>query len=186
MKQLKMIRPKGAPFQRTLPDGFSFAFFNEGRAALDAGCDICRGAGMVKSLENEEVFNKVIRSVKGIDPEKDLFFVVAPNGQKIATSALVTNKEKNSGYLHMVAAIPDFRNIGLGYAMLSFALNIAEERGLDFCLLTTDDYRLPAIKNYLVGGFRPVIYEDPESNMRERWLAVAEKLGFGELDFIEE
>ena len=71
-------------------------------------------------------------------------------------------------------------------AMLSFALNIAEERGLDFCLLTTDDYRLPAIKNYLVGGFRPVIYEDPDSNMRERWLAVAEKLGFGELDFIEE
>ena len=53
-------------------------------------------------------------------------------------------------------------------------------------VLTTDDYRLPAIKNYLVGGFRPVLYYDPDSDMRARWLAVAEKLGFGTLDFIEE
>jgi hypothetical protein len=70
--------------------------------------------------------------------------------------------------------------------MLSFAMTMCEERGIDHCILTTDDYRLPAIKNYLVGGFRPVIYEDPESDMRARWLAVAKNLGFEDLEFIEE
>ena len=186
MKQLKMIRPKGEAFKRALPEGFSFAFFTECQEDIDAWCDICRKANMVKSGENEDNFNKIIRSVKGIDPCKDLFFVVAPDGKRIATSALIANTEKNTGYLHMVAAIPDYRNMGIGYAMLSFALIIAEERGLDYCILTTDDYRLPAIKNYLVGGFRPVIYDDPDSDMRARWLAVAEKLGFEELNFIEE
>lgn len=186
MKQLKMIRPKGEPFKRALPDGFSFAFFTECRSDIDAWCEICREANMIKSGENEENFDKIIRSVKGIDPCRDLFFVVAPNGKKVATSALIHNKEKNSGYLHMVAAIPSFRNLGLGYAMLSFALTISEERGIDFCILTTDDYRLPAIKNYLAGGFKPVIYDDPDSDMRARWLAVAEKLGFEALDFVIE
>ena len=91
-----------------------------------------------------------------------------------------------SGYLHMVAAIPEYRNLGLGHAMLSYSVSLAEERSVDACTLTTDDYRLPAIKNYLVGGFRPVIYPDPDSDMRMRWSDVAEKLGFADLNFIEE
>lgn len=186
MKQLKMIRPSGEVIKRGLPDGFSFAFFKECREDIDDWCEICRGARMLSSLDNDESFRKIMRSVKNIDPERDIFFVLAPNGQKIATSTLIHNKEKNSGYLHMVAAIPDYRNIGLGHAMLSFAMSLAEERGIEHCILTTDDYRLPAIKNYLVGGFRPVLYDDPESDMRARWLAVAQGLGIKELNFIEE
>ena len=186
MKQLKMIRHRGEVLKRALPEGFSFAFFSECGEDIDAWCDICREANMFHSLDNDESFRKIMRSVKNIELEKDIFFVLAPNGRKIATSTLIHNKEKNSGYLHMVAAIPDYRNIGLGYAMLSFATSLAEERGIDYCILTTDDYRLPAIKNYLVGGFRPVIYDDPESDMRARWLAVAQNLGIEDLDFVEE
>ena len=186
MKQLKMIRPKGEVVKRSLPEGFSFVFFEECREDIDAWCDICREAKMLSSTENEEVFAKVMRSVRGIELERDLFFVVAPNGKRVATSAIIHNKEKNSGYLHMVAAVPSYRNLGIGHAMLSFAMTLAEERGIDYCVLTTDDYRLPAIKNYLVGGFRPVIYDDPESDMRERWQNVAKALGFESLEFIEE
>lgn len=186
MKQLKMIRPKGEVIKRSLPDGYSFVFFTESREDIDAWCDICRKANMCSSPDNDEVFRKVMRSVGDIELEKDLFFVVAPDGSKIATSALIHKKEKNTGYLHMVAAIPEHRNLGIGYAMLSFAMTLAEERGIDYCILTTDDYRLPAIKNYLVGGFRPVLYDDPDSDMRSRWLSVADKLGFESLEFIEE
>ena len=186
MKQLKMIRPKGNVLKRSLPDGYSFAFFTECIDDVEAWCDICRKANMCSNPNSEEVFAKVMRSVGDIELEKDLFFVVAPDGSKIATSALIHKKEKNTGYLHMVAAIPEHRNLGIGHAMLSFAMTIAEERGIDYCVLTTDDYRLPAIKNYLVGGFRPVLYDDPDSDMRSRWLAVAEKLGFDFLEFIEE
>ena len=186
MKQLKMIRPKGELVKRSLPEGYSFTFFRECKEDIDAWCDICRKASMCSNPNNDEAFTKVMRSVKGIELEKDLFFVVAPDGSKIATSALIHNKEKNSGYLHMVAAIPEHRNLGIGHAMLSFAMSLSEERKIEYCVLTTDDYRLAAIKNYLVGGFCPVLYDDPESDMRTRWLAVAEKLWFDDLNFIEE
>ena len=186
MKQLKMIRPHGEVVKRSLPDGYSFVFFKDCRADIDAWCDICRKANMASNNDNDEIFNKVMRSVRGIDLENDLFFVVAPDGTKIATSALIHKKDSNSGYLHMVAAIPEYRNLGIGHAMLSFAMSLSEERGIDYCVLTTDDYRLPAIKNYLVGGFCPVIYDDPESDMRLRWISVAQKLGFKKLNFIEE
>lgn len=186
MKQLKMIRPKGEVLKRSLPDGYSFVFFTECGEDVAAWCDICRKAGMCSSTDDSEVFRKVMRSVRDIDLEKDLFFVVAPDGNKVATSALIHRKDDNSGYLHMVAAIPEYRNLGIGHAMLSFAMSLSEERGIDRCVLTTDDYRLPAIKNYLVGGFCPVLYYDPDSDMRSRWLSVAQKLGFDDLNFIEE
>lgn len=186
MKQLKMIRPNGDVVKRSLPEGYSFAFFTDCREDIDAWCEICRKADMLTTPENDVVFNKVMRSMRGIDLEKDLFFVVAPDGTKVATSALIHRKDDNSGYLHMVAAIPEHRNLGLGHAMLSFAMSLSEQRGIENCILTTDDYRLPAIKNYLVGGFRPVLYHDPDSDMRSRWLSVAQKLGFESLDFIEE
>lgn len=188
MKQLKMIRYSGSVVTRELPQGYSFAFFKDSSADIDAWCEICREADMVTSQNNGEVFDKVMRSVKGIELERDLFFVVDSKGRRVATSALIHNKEKNSGYLHMVAAIPDVRNMGIGHAMLSFATSLAQERGIDYCVLTTDDYRLAAIKNYLCGGFRPVLYAGLDEEMRKRWAEVAKKLDFAirEEDFIVE
>ena len=143
---------------------------------------------MVKTDNDEEAFDKIIRSVKGIDTEKDLFFVVDSEGKRVATSTLIHNKEKNTGYLHMVAALPEVRNKGIGHAMLSFAISMAEERGIEHCILTTDDYRLPAIKNYLCGGFVPVIYDGLDEEMRTRWSEVAKKLDIEicEKDFVVE
>ncbi len=189
MKQLKMIRYKGDYTVRDLPVGFSFEFFNGTQSDIDAWCDICRAAKMVSSTDNNEAFRKIMLSVKGIEPTRDIFFVIAPDGKRVATSTLISRLNDDgtvSGYLHMVAAIPEYRNLGLGHAMLSYSVSLAEERSVDACTLTTDDYRLPAIKNYLVGGFRPVIYPDPDSDMRMRWSDVAEKLGFADLNFIEE
>ena len=87
MKQLKMIRPHGEVLKRSLPDGFSYIFFTECSADIDAWCDICRKANMCSNPNNEEVFAKVMRSVRGIELEKDLFFVVAPDGTKIAIAS---------------------------------------------------------------------------------------------------
>lgn len=176
--QLKMIRYSGEVTERTLPEGYGFAFFKESREDVDAWCDICRKADMLVSTDNEAVFDKTMRSCRGLLPESDIFFVVDSKGKKVATSALVHRKEDNSGYLHMVAAMPEVRNKGIGHAMLSFAMKLAEERKISFCTLTTDDYRLPAIKNYLAGGFRPIVCYDPKSDMLARWSEVAKKLGY--------
>ena len=86
----------------------------------------------------------------------------------------------------MVAALPECRGKGIGHAMLSFALEIMEAAGSTHAVLTTDDFRLPAIKTYLDGGFRPVLYHDPESDMRERWDAVIAALRYEPVDYIRE
>ena len=102
-----------------------------------------------------------LAEAEGIEPQKDIFFVVSPSGERVATSALIRRESDNSGYLHMVAAVPEARGQGIGHAMLSFAMKQAEERKLDFCRLTTDDHRLAALKVYLSGGFKPVLYGAP-------------------------
>ena len=70
MKQLKMIRPKGKVVNRLLPEGYSFVFFTECQADVDAWCDICRKANMCSNPDNNEVFRKVMRSVNGIELKK--------------------------------------------------------------------------------------------------------------------
>lgn len=177
MKQLKMIRYAGSVVENSLPSGYSFAFFDGSESEASAWCDVCRRAEMVTSPNDAEVFKRVMLSVEGIEPERDIFFVISPSGERVATSALIRRESDNSGYLHMVAVIPEAQGLGIGRAMLSFAMTLAEERELDFCRLTTDDFRLAALKIYLSAGFKPVIYGAPEDDMNERWRAVCQKLG---------
>lgn len=187
MKQLKMIRYSAEVTETALPQGYYFSFFDGSDSDVFAWCDVCRRAGMVTSNDDADVFRRVMLSVEGIEPQKDIFFVVSPSGERVATSALIRRESDNSGYLHMVAAVPEARGQGIGHAMLSFAMKQAEERKLDFCRLTTDDHRLAALKVYLSGGFKPVLYGAPEDNMRERWSVVCQNLGidFDALEFIE-
>lgn len=184
MKQLKMIRYSQSVVERPLPEGYSFAFFKNSQADVDAWCEICRRAEMVTSIDNNEVFDRVMRSVEEIELEEGLFFVLSPTGERVATSALIGRKSDNSGYLHMVAAIPEERGRGIGGAMLSFAMMLAEERGFDFCRLTTDDFRLAAIKSYFSAGFKPVLYGGEEEAMSVRWGYIYRELGLA-LDYGE-
>ena len=52
--------------------------------------------------------------------------------------------------------------------------------------LTTDDFRLSAIKTYLDAGFCPVLYADPDSDQRARWDAVIAALGYGPVTYLSE
>ncbi len=184
MQQLKMLRYQEKITPRPLPDGYRYAFFRHTDAEIEDWLTICRH-GLLPENGGEEHFRSAILSYPDLVPEKDLFFVVDPDGRRVATSAAVSHPN-GEGYLHMVAALPQCRGKGIGHAMLSFALEIMESRGCTHAVLTTDDFRLPAIKTYLDGGFRPVIYHDPESDMRERWDAVIAALCYEPVDYIRE
>jgi mycothiol synthase len=86
----------------------------------------------------------------------------------------------------MVASLPETRGKGLGHAMIRHTLSMIEARGVPYTHLTTDDYRLAAIKTYLDAGFLPVIYEDPESDMTERWNKVLEDLHYPMVEYLSE
>ena len=54
-------------------------------------------------------------------------------------------------------------------------LTVMKDLGLKECLLSTDDWRLPAIRTYLELGFEPD-YDEADGVSKARWAAVREKL----------
>ena len=67
----------------------------------------------------------------------------------------------------MVACKPDFRGMGIGHILNNIAVNVLKTKGMKTAYLTTDDWRLPAIKTYLKAGFTPDLTTEPD--FKERW-----------------
>ena len=97
-----------------------------------------------------------------LEPEglaKDQIFLVKDAAGRVVATATAWLKPGNRGYLHMVAALPEARGLGLGGLLTQHVLDFFLARGVDYITLDTDDLRLPAIKTYLRLGFIPVLSE---------------------------
>lgn len=175
MKQLKMRRESAPVAERALPQGYEYEFYSGKREQIEDWLSLCLDA-LIPTME-EKWFTDTILSYPDLCPEKDLFFVVErESGRRVATTAAVCHG--NEGYIHMVAALPEVRGKGIGHAMLRHALGMLQARGCTYTVLTTDDFRLAAIKTYLDAGFVPVIEQDPESDLRARWEKVLAELRY--------
>lgn len=109
-----------------------------------------------------------------------IFFVISPEGVPVSTSSAFwqENWGVDAGYLHMVATYPEYRGMGLGYAVTLAAMQqmVAENRTR--AVLQTDDHRLPAIKMYLKLGYEPKLTEWEHVY---RWRQLLHQLGFNDL-----
>ena len=74
----------------------------------------------------------------------------------------------------MVACKESCRGKGIGSLLNQIALYELKKEGMETAYLTTDDWRLPAIKSYLRVGFEPDLSTD---EFRERWKVIYELLG---------
>ena len=175
MKQLRMRRECVPVQPRELPVGYAYEYY-DGRAEQIADwLEICYEALLPD--KNESWFTSTIVQYPDLCPERDLFFVIEQaTGKRIATTAAVCHGKE--GYIHMVAALPEVRGKGIGHAMLRYALKVLEERGCTYTVLTTDDFRLAAIKTYLDADFVPQVEVDPESDVRARWEQVLHALQY--------
>lgn len=72
-----------------------------------------------------------------------------------------------------VAADPEHRGKGLGQCVVAAVTQVLAEHGEKTIYLLTDDWRLPAIKGYLLVGYVP-LYHAPD--MKKRWADVFLKL----------
>lgn len=175
MEQLKMRRERAPVEPRALPAGYGLEFFCGKQAQIEDWLELCFEA-LIPTKE-QTWFADTILHYPDLCPERDLFFVVEQStGRRVATMAAVCHG--NEGYIHMVAAAPDVRGKGIGHAMLRYALGMLEERGCAYSTLTTDDFRLAAIKTYLDAGFVPVMEHDPESDVCGRWERVLTQLAY--------
>lgn len=184
MKQLKMLRPNQPLLPRKLPQGYTYDTFHGTDAEIEDWLCICR-YGLIDEGAAAETFTSTIVAYPDLNPKRDLIFVLDEKGERVATIAAVLHGS-DQGYIHMVAAKPSCRGKGIGHAMLYHALEMLISRGATYVTLTTDDFRLPAMKTYLDAGFLPVIYHDPDSDMKARWDAVIETLQYPSVSYITE
>jgi mycothiol synthase len=100
-----------------------------------------------------------------------------PSGHLVASAMAQHHPEEHhpcGGELGWVAADPDHRGKGLGYAVCAAVVRRLIEIGYRNIYLLTDDPRLPAIRLYLKLGFVPFLHAP---DMEGRWRAVCAKLG---------
>ncbi len=181
MEQLRMIRYSGPVTDKPLPEGYSFKLFSDTPEDVAQWVALCNN-GLMNATE--KTFDDTVRNFETIVAEKDCVFVADKDGKYVTTSTFYI-RPNGDGLVHMVASAPESRGKGLGHAILAEGLRMLEARGCKVIRLKSDDWRLAAIKTYLVGGFKPVIFDDPESDMEDRWNKVCEQLNF-KTDYVYE
>lgn len=169
--------------ERVLPSGFTFRFFDGSDREIDKWVRLCNFGLMEGSTR--ETFFETVRDFPNVTAEEDCFFVLNPDGNYIATSTAVANKNA-LGLVHMVASDPTVRGKGIGHAMLAKTLGLLEARGMKYIELRTDDFRLAAVKTYLDAGFLPVLLNDPESDHAIRWDKVRAALSYPAVEYLSE
>jgi mycothiol synthase len=102
-------------------------------------------------------------------------FVIANGASLVATASVLLREDRapDTGYLHWVAAAPEWQGARLGYAVSLAVLEELARLGRREVYLKTDDHRLPAIKTYSNLGFRGLVENDEDG---ERWATVARSI----------
>lgn len=175
-----------APYKemtRTLPNGYKFVLFKNCEKDINDWKNIIMNTPA--PLDGaDSCYHLMIEIYPDIIKEQDIHFIENNEGERVATITTITHKDK-SGYVHMVKAKESERGKGLGKVMAQYSLQVFKKRNIDKVILTTDDFRLPAIKTYLDAGFLPVVHGNKDSEINKRWDKVLENLNYPAVEKIE-
>ncbi len=160
--------------KQAIPKGYSLRTYREGDERYWARI-ISRAFGTECSAS---VFAREIAEKEAFRPER--VFFLTHKGEPVGTATAWTKPElgRLSGYVHMVAIVPEHTRKGLGKVLTWTVLSYFKKEGFGSAFLHTDEHRLAAIKTYLELGFEPVIREE---DARRRWLEVFRALRRPEL-----
>jgi predicted dehydrogenase len=164
--QLVMRYPDTAKLPSiVLPDGY--AIHTERKDSIPAWESIVESSFGKPAFYSDKIITR-----PGYCPERVYF--VSIEGKDVATATSYNHKDyPGEGFLHMVATHREAMRKGAGKLVTLAVLHGLKDFGMTSCVLTTDDFRLPAIKMYLSIGFMPVIENE---HMKERWRKVMEQL----------
>ena len=88
-------------------------------------------------------------------------------------TAWESSERRGHGMVHYVAVLPKHRGKRLGFMLVARVLQLLERMGYPDVWLSTDDFRLAAIRVYLELGFEPA---SAHPSHKERWEIVRHKL----------
>jgi len=145
-----------------LPEGYAVRCYREGDGAA---WERVVAAAFEREVQTGE-FEKSIQQREAFRPERVLFVVWGDVPVATASAWDSPGWGPQTGQLHMVGTKPEHRGKHLGYWVSVAALHQFRKEGRRDVMLSTDDFRLPAIKTYLQMGFEPVLVDE---NQRRRW-----------------
>ena len=156
------------------PEGIECKSFPELPDALNTWLDII---GYLDGDEyaqlGRDYYEKTMLSYKNLDENMCYFLTV--DGVPAATITVICDYETKHGYIHMVTCKPNFRGRGLGHLLNEVAVYVLKREGMETAHLTTDDWRIAAIKTYLKAGLTPELESSPD--YKERWEKIYSKIG---------
>ena len=179
-RQLRMLRPHLddlPPLE--VPAGYSLRTYRPGDER--AWGEIMEAAGGIGQGWTVERVRERMIDREQFEPQ-GMFFATsdAEGGQPVATATAwrATAGERDQGNVHMVCALESHRARGLGRLVTLAVLRYLRQRGFQRADLSTDDWRLAAIKSYLGLGFVPVYLPDPDGTdpHEPRWSAIFAQL----------
>ncbi len=157
--------------EESLPEGYTFATYQDGDKEdwiiieWSAKEFFCYADGI-------NAWNRYFAKYENILPGR-MFFVVAPNGEKVATaSAFFDPKNPNDGkgWLHWVAVRRDHQGNGLARPIIAKALSRLRELGHETLYVPTQTTTWVACNLYMNFGFCPTAENAVESEFGYRML----------------
>lgn len=163
---LRMWRPDiDVPFF-SLPPGYRIRLLADDEGEAWCAC-VLNDMGVDKI--SQELFKEKMLDDVNV-PENSIFCVEDENHIPLATATAQLKLEGDGPHLHMVGARESARGKGLGLPVCAAVVQKHRDEGRMNCFLSTHDWRLPAVKQYLKLGFSPVLNHE---SARSRWAALA-------------
>ena len=185
MKQLLMVW-YNAPIALTpVADGYRFHVWRRGGDEMATLEEYKRAWIDMRAAEGVEAITNWFDVVYD-DPRvpDDGFYTVFYGSELVATSCIQFGEHTpDSATVHAVAASPAHKGKRLGRIITEAVMEQARRRGIEKTYLTTDDWRIAAVKIYLDLGFRPVLWD---TDMRERWQKLLDHLGRRQVPAVDE
>ena len=114
-------------------------------------------------------FGRIMRPDPAFREDRVLFLCRDSEPVATASAWFVAKYGERIGFLHYVGVLKAHAGKGLGLQVSLACLHKMVEEGRTSARLQTDDFRLPAIKQYLRLGFVPLLVHE---NQRARWREV--------------
>lgn len=192
MQQLKMLKLMGEVKPYPVHEDYYIRNIRilesgeEDPAEIDAWVDVCRFQ-LIGENATKESYTNAITNTPLLVPATDVFFVCEKATDRPVATLTAHIRDTGEGWIHMVGSLAEVRGKKLGHAMLARGLERLAAAGVEKVRLVTDDWRRPAIKNYLAAGFRPVFFEDPSEDAKpvnERWNVILDEMGWEDRTFL--
>ena len=180
MGQLVMYHLMDAFAEHPVPKGFFVRNYCPGEEQVWIEINKCGIFGPNVGMDGWE--NMVVK-MAGLVPERDILFATLADDIPVATLTAYVCAD-GLGSIHMVSAKDSVRGHGIGKALLAIGMKRLREATPrpSITRLSTDDWRLPAIKGYLNAGFHPVNVSD---DMVGRWQIVCATLGIHGVEMLD-